>query len=1034
MARPASSTVNRVVSPNPKKPNVTKNTKPIYSGRLNNRMATATFANQPIENVDHEERRQRNDVEEEEANSDVINQDPAIAVAVMRHNSNDSNAIHGNYLHAPDKGSQQHSSTSSLSNNVLNHSHSTASSATGSGGATTTTTAAAVTATSTVAAPTSSSAEQHITRSDSGGFLSSLFTAAANKMISGIPEETKEKKREHSFANKLDNLIKSVRHDESKFIGGGEATADNNGQESTENVVAGETNQPGLARTNSNPASNVQFEPVRESPLNTLGNGDLSLADFENSTHNHIRLPSRQTSMLSSNDGRSQSIKRKLSPDATNRTVPQGNQPLLVANGVDTKRAHRRSINGSSSAVDRSGSIGRTSQLSANGYSEDNTRNRSEGKSRGTLDDGESRDNSDSEPDEIDHTIDYSKKIKHASRKANREFHHAFKKIPKSEKLIADFSCALSKDILVQGKMYLSDHYICFNSNILGWVTHIMIPLQEVIQIEKKSTAVLFPNGMIIRTLHQKYVFATILSRDTAFDLITSIWHRVLLQNSDLDPNKLRTTRIRAGSKSSIMSAGSLTDSGESSDDEFSGGTDEYDDNISLAGTEEEVESNGGDEGDGEEEKEKERDKKKDKDGSEASDGGEKWKGFAIVGPATHAPTENGYVKDSGDTFIAEDIIKAPPGVVYLLLFGHETSYFSRILKEQKNFDIDESAIHALSTDSKSRHYTYTKPLSGPIGPKQTKCVIDDNLLEYNPDKVYGVEQVTQTPDVPSGNSFKVKTKLFFSWAEKNQTKLYVATSIEWNGKSWIKGAIEKGTIDGQKESMKEMIETLNNIIAEGGKKGGTGGDSGKRKSTKARRNTEKKEKQEEKPSIEEQKTPPGIAQQLINLIDSVGDLVPVPMLSNTIVGSVIFLIGFLFSIFIFNKIGGIFSFGSSQKAVFEILPSNAYTSRIKINDKDFLVVPMINTNFANERKQRQQEINIWNWLESRSDGEFGKEFKGNTDNSRLSSAAFFSDNFDNLSDKELREKYSGQELKELLKVTKLELDKLSKRINRMGQ
>ena len=26
----------------------------------------------------------------------------------------------------------------------------------------------------------------------------------------------------------------------------------------------------------------VQFEPVRESPLNTLGNGDLSLADFDN--------------------------------------------------------------------------------------------------------------------------------------------------------------------------------------------------------------------------------------------------------------------------------------------------------------------------------------------------------------------------------------------------------------------------------------------------------------------------------------------------------------------------------------------------------------------------------------------------------------------------------------------------------------------------------------------------------------------------------------------------------------------------------
>ena len=56
--------------------------------------------------------------------------------------------------------------------------------------------------------------------------------------------------------------------------------------------------------------------------------------------------------------------------------------------------------------------------------------------------------------------------------------------------------------------MYLSDHYVCFNSNILGWVTNLVIPLQEVIQIEKIDGSFI-PNGIVIRTLHQKYVFAT---------------------------------------------------------------------------------------------------------------------------------------------------------------------------------------------------------------------------------------------------------------------------------------------------------------------------------------------------------------------------------------------------------------------------------------------------------------------------------------------------------------------------------------------
>ena len=37
-----------------------------------------------------------------------------------------------------------------------------------------------------------------------------------------------------------------------------------------------------------------------------------------------------------------------------------------------------------------------------------------------------------------------------------------------------------------------------------------------------------------------------------------------------------------------------------------------------------------------------------------------------------------------------------------------------------------------------------------------------------------------------------MKTKIFLSWAANNETKVYVVTSIEWSGKSWIKGAIEK--------------------------------------------------------------------------------------------------------------------------------------------------------------------------------------------------------------------------------------------------
>ncbi|CAK9435542.1 uncharacterized protein LODBEIA_P02690 [Lodderomyces beijingensis] len=931
------------------------------------------------------------------ASQAAVDQDPAIAVTLMRESTNGSNA--NKHLAPPDRAATKSASSESSQSNHNEQ--------------------------------VSPGAEQP-PRSESGGFISSLFSAAASKMIAPHPDESKDtKKKEHSFVNKLDSLIKGVKHDDRSLVDESEAGHD------TDNVVEEQTipqhpNDP--ARSDS--AKNIHFEPVRESPLNTLGSGDLSLADFDNNYHQqhqqqqkHSMSASRQPSMRS-NDGHAPNLKRNMSPDAVNDTLPSGNQLQVVTNGTDVKRVRRKSLNGSA-PLDRNGSISKNSQISANGDDRNNN-NLSEVRSKGS--DEALNEHSDSEPENLDHIVDYNKEIKRASRKSNKEFHQAFKKIPKNEKLIEDFSCALSKDILVQGKMYLSDHYICFNSNILGWVTHLVIPLQEVIQIEKRSTAVLFPNGMIIRTLHQKYVFATFLSRDSAFDLITNVWHRVLLQNSDVDPSKLgRTSRLRAGSKASLGSqeSGDVSESADSSDDEYSGGSDEDDDRSSIA-SEDEDNSNGGDD-----------ENSKDENGGSSDDGGEKWKGFSILGPATHDATESGYTKESGETSVADEVIKAPPGVVFELMFGQDTSYFMRILKDQKNFDIDESAIHGLNKDSKSRHYTYTKPLSGPIGPKQTKCVIDDAVIELNPEKVFEVEQTTQTPDVPSGNAFKVKTKIFLTWAEKNSTKISVMTSIEWSGKSWIKGAIEKGTIDGQKESMKEMIETINSILAEGaGKKGGAGGSS-KRRSTRSRRNTEKKEEEDENAAKQkqQQEAKGGLSQQLVDLVNSVGDMVPIPMVSNTITGSIIVVISFLLTIFVFNKLGGALFGSGPQKAQFEIVPSNVYTSRIKINNHDYLVIPTINTNFANERKLRQQEINIWNWLESRSDGEFGKHYKlkDNTDESTAEngdagsrSADFLDQEFGRLSDGELKEKINRQELQELLRVQMLELQNLQKRLNEL--
>ena len=55
-----------------------------------------------------------------------------------------------------------------------------------------------------------------------------------------------------------------------------------------------------------------------------------------------------------------------------------------------------------------------------------------------------------------------------------------FPGIPSNEVLVGDYSCALQKDILVHGRVYVTTHYLCFYANIFRWETAVIVPWKEV--------------------------------------------------------------------------------------------------------------------------------------------------------------------------------------------------------------------------------------------------------------------------------------------------------------------------------------------------------------------------------------------------------------------------------------------------------------------------------------------------------------------------------------------------------------------------
>jgi hypothetical protein len=391
-----------------------------------------------------------------------------------------------------------------------------------------------------------------------------------------------------------------------------------------------------------------------------------------------------------------------------------------------------------------------------------------------------------------------------ASPKRNRDFHNFFKSVPEDDYLIEDYSAALQKEILLHGRLYVSEGHLCFSSNILGWVTNLVISFDEVVSVEKKSTAVLFPNAIVIQTLHARNVFASFLARDSTYDLIIGIW-KISHPNLKSSLNGVTLDSGGTGDKTEkAESVGSEEGSLQDSDDDVYDEDAEEDDGIgsfteagegSVAGSE--VGSVAGGEGQrkvsaavaqavggiGEV-----------AEAAKAATNGAVPAGQDFPGPATHGPTECGDNDQHYDKLLIDTTIPAPLGKVYSLMFGPASGVFMRkwLIEDQKSTDLQmEDDKKGLGEDKKSFNFSYIKPLFAPVGPRQTKCNIAMTLEQYDLEKAATVLCSTGTPDVPSGGIFLTKTRYCLMWGPNNSTRLIMTFTVEWSGKSWLRGEFQ---------------------------------------------------------------------------------------------------------------------------------------------------------------------------------------------------------------------------------------------------
>lgn len=337
-----------------------------------------------------------------------------------------------------------------------------------------------------------------------------------------------------------------------------------------------------------------------------------------------------------------------------------------------------------------------------------------------------------------------------ASNKRNADFHELFPAVPEGDYLIEDYGCALQREILIQGRLYISENHICFHANIFGWITDLIVPICEIITLEKKMTAFVIPNALMIGTRQSKYTFASFLARDTTYDVIYNIW-RLVRPSDAVDVDGQDTSRLVEDVASTPQINGAP---------------------LSIPGI--------------------------------------------AVRKATQCKCGTEGHPTHYDLVAMDIVLPGTPEKIYNLIFA--SAFIKEFLTvNQKLMDIQVSDWAPIEPGSKllARNMSYIKPLNGSVGPKQTKCELRDELVHCDYEESVTTLTTTRTPDVPSGGVFSVKTLTCITWASAVSVRVLVTTQVEWTGRSFIKGIIERSCIDGQKTYHIDLDQAMRAYIQE---------------------------------------------------------------------------------------------------------------------------------------------------------------------------------------------------------------------------
>ncbi|XP_056869538.1 protein Aster-C isoform X3 [Takifugu flavidus] len=445
------------------------------------------------------------------------------------------------------------------------------------------------------------------------------------------------------------------------------------------------------------------------------------------------------------------------------------------------------------------------------------------------------------------------------------EFKKLFKDLPETERLIGDYPCALQRDILLQGRLYLSESWLCFYSQVFRG-TKITLAFKDVVNITREKTARWIPNAVQVCTAEEKFFFTSFPARNRTYQDVFRMWQNNLVNKRltclefwhmirqhyghELGLNHEEMESLQTPTESSMQTSPSTRTSADEVLRRL-----EHPSYLRLSGLEHSPVDSSTPQGEDLPSPLSSHNSPSMQDDYHNVPTQPVLERLGLDPPSKHSSLSldlnaNEDVSEQSGSESIEDLdegvgLSDVQGRLYVNKMFHisankmfellftDSTFMRRFMDIRKIFNIGSTAWQKDSSGNTKRNLTYTVTINNPLVGKFSAATENQTLYKESRDgHYYLVDTEVYTHDVPYHDYFYVHNRYYIIRSSKRRCRLRVYTNVKYKKQPWglVKSFITKNSWGSIEENFRQLEAELLEEEAAMSQGGGEPGKSGLRR------------------------------------------------------------------------------------------------------------------------------------------------------------------------------------------------------------